>query len=522
MSLELVMEPLKIKQIAGQNTTQTVIENDIIVPDVKPDISRVLLLDGEVYINSAEVLQDRVLIDGAIGYKILYVPDDPEQAVKSINSKAGFTYSLDVPDARQGMQSTVKCEIEHTDFNILNGRKVNVKSVLKISGRVESELLREVARDLEGMDNIQVLSSSFGVSGYLGRGEASAAVRESVEIPAGKPTIREILRNDIKITGKDYKVTDDKIIVKGDLSISTLYNADDENGSIQFMEHEIPFTQFVELPGVDEQCECDIKFRIAESSFEAEEDGDGELRFLKCDVAMDITAEGFARRDVEYIEDAYSPNARVSLDKETVLLQERMPENKSQAVMKDRLTVGDDCPDIVEVFSVLSRSSVTDYKVQDDRIVIEGIVNNRILYLSGDSEQPVFSFEQELPLSHTAEIKGVREDMECDIELDIEHSNYSVLSAKEVEVRLVVGVTSRASSKVEASLITKASEAPLDGSRFASQPSITIYFSQPGDTLWKIAKRYYTTIADIQKLNNISDQDLSISGQQVVIPKRAG
>jgi len=39
----------------------------------------------------------------------------------------------------------------------------------------------------------------------------------------GKPAIKEILRNDVKIVGKDYRISDDKIIAKGDINILTLY-----------------------------------------------------------------------------------------------------------------------------------------------------------------------------------------------------------------------------------------------------------------------------------------------------------
>jgi len=44
-----------------------------------------------------------------------------------------------------------------------------------------------------------------------------------LEVPAGKPAIKEILRNDVKIVGKDYRISDDKIIAKGDINILTLY-----------------------------------------------------------------------------------------------------------------------------------------------------------------------------------------------------------------------------------------------------------------------------------------------------------
>jgi len=86
MSLELTRETVMINHVIGEDSAQTVIENDIIVPDVKPDISRILLLDGDAYVNSAEAAQDKIIVNGTIQYKILYVPDGESREVKGINT----------------------------------------------------------------------------------------------------------------------------------------------------------------------------------------------------------------------------------------------------------------------------------------------------------------------------------------------------------------------------------------------------------------------------------------------------
>lgn len=46
-----------------------------------------------------------------------------------------------------------------------------------------------------------------------------------------------------------------------------------------------------------------------------------------------------------------------------------------------------------------------------------------------------------------------------------------------------------------------------------------IYFVKPGDTLWSIAKKFRSTIADISRVNNIEDENNIYPGQQLFIPK---
>ena len=48
---------------------------------------------------------------------------------------------------------------------------------------------------------------------------------------------------------------------------------------------------------------------------------------------------------------------------------------------------------------------------------------------------------------------------------------------------------------------------------------MVIYFVKKGDTLWKIAKKFKSTIEDIARINNIEDVDKIDIGQQLYIPK---
>lgn len=520
MSLELVKEAVRLNQPIGEDSTQTIVENDIIVPDIKPDIVRILLLDGDAYINSTEAATDKLVIGGTIRYKILYVSDDPEQPVKSINTSSAFHYAMDIPNARQGMQSRVKCDIEHMEYEILNSRKVNVKTIVSLNGVVSTQVEQYVARDFEGVEDIQVLRSCISVNSYIGNNSSGCPVKETLEMPAGKPSIREILRHDVKVSGKDFKLSENKAVVKGELSVSTLYIGDDETKSIQFMEHEIPFSQYIDLPGADENSYCNVEFEIQDMSFEPEEDADGELRHLTSEIDLNIFAECFGKKEIDLVEDAYSPNSRISLEKEQLKMEELVSENRNQVTLKEMVDIDLDSPDIQEVFNILGRLSLSGSEVSNDRVVLEGVVACNVLYLANNEEQPVFCATREIPFRQTLDIKGVRTGMGLDIEMDIENYSYSMVSSKEVEVRFVIGLLTRVSNPVTIPVISKAGEQPLDDKRQLSQPSVIIYFTQPGDTLWKIAKKYSTTMEELRKGNECANREVLLPGEQILIPRK--
>ncbi|MCX7749843.1 MAG: DUF3794 domain-containing protein [Clostridia bacterium] len=519
MSLELVKEAIKLNRVVGEDSAQTIVENDIIVPDINPDIGRILLFDGEVVVNRTETAKDRVTVDGTILYKILYL-SDPDQLVKSVNTSSNFSYDLDIQNAGSGMRSTAKCEIEHINFNILNGRKVNAKVILRISGKVTEEAEYGIISDLNGEGEVQVLRDNILINAYIGSSDALITVSDKLEIPAGKPTIREILRNDVKIAEKDFKLADDKLVVKGEINISTLYIGDDEERSLQYMEGGIPFSQSFDLPGIQEDSMCEVEFRIEDARFEAVEDSDGELRVLSGDVILNIAAEGSVRKSVEILSDAYYPGTRLNLEKEVLKTEEIVGENKGQVILKDLIILDNESPEVSEIFNVLAKPGIAECKVYEDKIVVEGLVNNNILYLTGNNEQPVYCYNQELPFKHDIDIKGVKANMLPKMALEIEHCSYSMVSANQVEIRLVIGVDVKVINQVTHPLVVKVQELPLEDRKLLYQPSITIYFTQPDDNLWKIAKKYGTTTEDIKRVNALSDHDTILPGQQIIIPRK--
>ena len=53
---------------------------------------------------------------------------------------------------------------------------------------------------------------------------------------------------------------------------------------------------------------------------------------------------------------------------------------------------------------------------------------------------------------------------------------------------------------------------------FTNRPSILLYVVQPGDTLWKVAKRYSAPLNILQNVNNLTNPDVLRPGQKLLIP----
>ncbi len=521
MSLELIKEAFRVNNLIGEDTIQTVIENDIIVPDTKPDIARVLLLDGDVFVTGCDTATDRVVASGYVVCKILYISDDESRSVKSIITNLPFSYTLDIPGVRGGMKCRSIGILEHMDYNLLNGRKINVKAIVGVNCKIHEENEKEYCSGVMGLDDIQILKENMSLNTYVGNNKVNYVIKEDLDLPSGKPAIAEILRNDVKVTGKDFKISDGKIITKGEIVIATLYIADDENRSLQSVENEVAFTQFVDLDGVDEDTLVDVDYDLMDYKIEAVEDSDGDLRNIRAEVNLNIYVEGSCSRNVEVLCDAYSPKSRIMLEKSAIDMDENYSENRSQVVIKDSIDLSELSEEVSEVFNVLSRYSISECRLEEDKVVVEGSVQNNMLYLANNEEQPVFCFKKDVPFKQEIAVKGAKSSMKPEISLEMDHCSYSMLSSGQVEIRVVLSINTKVQSKKKLPVVSKAVEGLMDDKKTQSRPSVVIYITQPGDSLWKIAKKYGTTVDTLMKVNNLSEKDILMVGQQILVLKRA-
>ena len=70
-------------------------------------------------------------------------------------------------------------------------------------------------------------------------------------------------------------------------------------------------------------------------------------------------------------------------------------------------------------------------------------------------------------------------------------------------------------------IIDKVEEQPLDMKKIQSMPGILVYMVKPKDTLWDIAKRFYTTVEEIRTLNELPDEEIRC-GQPLLLVKKVG
>lgn len=516
MTLELIRDLVRVEQVIREEMTQAVVEGDVVVPDSKPDVDRILSVNGEVAIIDKEVVEDKVIVEGVVNVKSLYISKEGEQALYYMEGSFGFTQHVDLPGVENHMETEIKAIIEHTDSSLVNSRKLNVKCVLSLTGRVVEKSQIDIIKDIKGVKDIQVLRDHLEINDTVGKELSRVTVRHDFEIPTDGPAIKEILYTDITLGERGSSVLEGRIALNGILKVTTLYIGDDE-GPINDIRYELPFSHYIDIDGAMPGMEEKVKCFVEDFYSTVKENEEGQRRIIEYEVVVNTEGKVEATQPVEILMDAYSPSINLEMAKSYVRHKKILDRISEEIILKEEIDLPAELPQIERICDIKAKPVLTDFGVYGDQAMVEGILAIQVLYFIKDNAEAVHLYEDEIHFQHSVQLPEDDGPMDLDVDLYMEDIQYRTLDAGLFEVRgrlranMVVGQT------FEKEVLIDVEEAEEGEER--ARPSIVVYFVQPGDHLWSIAKRFNTTIDDLIKVNHIEEPDNLVSGNSLVIPR---
>lgn len=514
MDIEMKKEMISINETVMRDNTQLLVQNDIIVPDIKSDMAKILQIDAEAMADEVIVSDKRADIAGKINLNILYVPEGDEKPVCSINSSIPFSTQIENSRIAIGSKCIVRADACHVEFSMLNSRKLSVKAVVELDTRCIRENTVELICEMGAPGEVEVNKSDFEIYNLVCAQSSKLNIKETLDFPAGKPSAVCVLKTDAKISEKDVRIVTGKVVVKGTIDLCTLYVS--EENQIEFMEHEIPFTEVIDAEGANENCICDSEFKLCRTDFSLRSDTDGDMRLLDVDLIISADISLSQNTNMSAVCDCFCADKKLVCESKPFAVDILAGQGKAQEALRGAMRLPADSPEIVNVYNLIAKPYISEVAMQQGRANIRGIVDCYVLYLTASPASPVSTGQIQIDFDIPVDIAALSEGMDCDANIEAVNLSYNITMTGEVEVRATVLLDVKAIKKSHMSLISNAyidEEAPEDMRR-----GIVIYFVQPGDTLWKIAKKYRVPLSFIRDINRLEDENRLLIGQRLLIP----
>ncbi len=168
-----------------------------------------------------------------------------------------------------------------------------------------------------------------------------------------------------------------------------------------------------------------------------------------------------------------------------------------------------------KIYDVDIRPIIIKQNILNDRIIFEGELNVKFIY-SNSNTNGIEIKNIVIPFNHNMDCEGVNQNSKLDVKMEIETKDVIIMPDESIELKIDLNLLVDIFKSVEINIIN---DMKVEENKDNEVYSIIIYFVKPGDTLWKIAKKFRSTVENIARINEIEDENKIYPGQQLFIPK---
>lgn len=531
---KITRRKFKVQHVVGENTTQVSLRSIVAFP---VQVRKIMGVTAEVREINATPIVDKIIVEGLFHKQVGWVANVSaevgginyiEGAVYDLPVDERFTTFVDLPGATPDSIIDVDARVEFVDHSDIpdaaNGDEWQQTVILEIHVRATETMEVEVITDIQVPpgSGIEVIKEKVRIEDVLGEGEKQVNVMANINLPAGVNAVK-IKSADAEVRNIRTEVLPNKVIVQGVLHKQVYYIDAATRQMFEFGFDE-DFTTFVDLPGVEPRTSVTVK---------------AMLEYVKFDLTSPTTANQSAiiklvvravtTREISVVIDVIGPG--IDVVKEILKAEHVVAEGKQQvAVENTNIIFPRPARKIAKVDARININR-SESKILPNKIVVVGSLHKQIYYVDVCTNA-VWETHFDEPFTTFVDVKGIKPGMNVSYMRRVEHVDVNsqgplptvenscppavyVPENFKWKQTAIVEIKARVTETRELQVVT---DIIFGGAPPACpEGEIRYHVIQPGDTLYKIAQKYGTTVQELMRLNpGINPNDLRV-GQRIMV-----
>ena len=228
---------------------------------------------------------------------------------------------------------------------------------------------------------------------------------------------------------------------------------------------------------------------------------------------IEPTATAYERKQVNLIEDLYSPTSNLEYTLKPITSLTERQDSTKDVTIKENVKI----PNITEegLIDVDLSAIINNTQVTNTKIMYSGEIRLNFIFMN---ENTVNSKITKLPFEIEDNNTLKTDKIDIETEIYINKADFRVIEKGEVNCEIEMKVTTKTSKNVSMNIIDNI-QAVNDDIANEDYDSLILYIVKPGDTIWKIAKKFNSTIDEITRMNGLEDPNKINVGEKLYIPK---
>lgn len=512
--MEINLNKEKINYIKSVLTTSLPHEEtmEMIVPDAMPDILRIVDTDATVFLRGKSTDNGRVSVSGVIAATVIYCPEG-ESGVRKLELEIPFSATAGDSEITQNTRVTASVAVSSADASMINPRKIilRVDLLMDIACYNDADLMISSGIDEDNEAGIELQTDNCDISTTTGVKEKTFVISDELSVPGSNPPIGEILKYRVMIVPEDTKVVGSKLILRGNAHIAVLYSPSG-GGDMTKADFTTEFSQIIELDNAAGDSSFNISLMLTNAYFDAEQsphNPEGRMLVMELHaVAQCVAAE---KRRILYISDIYSTKYQLEQSTQDLMFDSRS-NIRANAVFHGVLETPSP---VSRVISLNVHTGAVAHTAQMGNMAMTTPLYVNAMYMSDDGR--ILSSTRQYEVEANSEV-GV--NSKCSAAASCGKDVYGVAVGNGIELRIPVDFNITETNQKQMKSLAGLSydeTAPIDNSK---SPTLIVYRTSAGDSLWKLAKKHNSTAKLILSANGLEKEENVGEGQLLIIPKK--
>lgn len=449
--LQVTKRLLRLEEVVGEAVAQAAVRQVFDVPPQKPPVASVIDSAATATVTRTTVFPGKVVVDGVVNLVVIYEALTPYQSVHVVRFEVMFTTFVEIPGVEPGMTVVAIPRVESVSFEVRpGGRQIVANIVVAVLVRVIRSAQVQVVTSVTGVPGLKVTREVIRAETVLGEDTVQVIVRDTVEVPDVKPPVRAILDHVATATVTTTVVVPNKVIVRGAISVRIIYEAVSPYQTVHVLHATIPFERFVEVQGALPGMTVIATVRVEFISFEVSPDG----RIITVRAVLEIFAKVVRVEAIEVVTDV-SGVAGLKVTRARIRIQEILGEATSQSIVREIVDIPDVKPPVASVLDTEATATVTRTIVLPGKVIVEGIITQRIVYEAAVPTQAVHVVHASFPFADFVEVPEARPGLVARVTVRVEHVSVEVTPPGDpITVQKVLAITARIFRTREIEVVT--------------------------------------------------------------------
>jgi hypothetical protein len=486
---------------------------EMIVPDSLPDILQIVDTDGFALLRGKEADNGRVSVSGVMCVTALYTPEG-HSGVRKLDVNIPFNVSALNAEISVNTKVTASLNISSVNANMINSRKIAAKAevTVVISCYNDVEVHIPSDPDKSNVESLETFNEVFAATLPVSVKEKTFILSDELELPAVNNPVGEILKSKVRLDVEETKNVGNKLIIRGNAVTTLLYSPEDSVDLIASADFQTAFSQIVELDDGSEDSVCNVALMLTGQYIVADIISDSNnIRNVSSELHVVAQCVVYDRISFDYISDAYSTSYELIPECDELVFSPLENSLTLSETVKDSVEMGN----VEKIISCNAMCGGLTYAVVEGKLEIKATINIGVMYADEDASLQFATFSREAATVYEAR-------MDCSYVVEAECGADIIVTASKngFDIRIPVNFKIIETGVLKILAISGLAYDEEKKLNLAAEPSIVIHRLGSGDTLWKLAKKYSSTVDLITEANNIEDPDIIDIGEILIVPKK--